>query len=69
MSDRIKALTVVLVDNLRDDDAQPLIDAIRLLQGVVSVKPHVADLDHYCAITEAKRDLRTKMRDVLWADD
>jgi hypothetical protein len=49
MTDRIHALTVALREDLRDDDAQVTIDAIRQLRAVVGVKSHVADLDAYAA--------------------
>lgn len=66
MSDRIKALTVVLESDIRDDDAQPLIDAIRMLRGVVCVKADVADIDHYCAVEKARHQLQQELRDILW---
>jgi hypothetical protein len=41
MMDRLKGCTVAFTDNLREDDAQRLLDAIALLQGVVSVSRSV----------------------------
>lgn len=49
MTDRIHALTVVLRADLRDDDAEPTIAAIRELRHVVGVESHVADLAYYAA--------------------
>lgn len=43
MTDRINAFTVVLDHDIRDDDVEPLLTAIRMLRGVLSVTPHVAD--------------------------
>lgn len=43
MTDRISALTVVLVHDIRIDDVQPLIDAIRMLHWVADVAPLVAE--------------------------
>lgn len=65
MSDRIKGLTVTLEPNIRDDDAQPIIDAIRLIKGVIDVRPHVEDSDHHMAITVAKRDIYNAIASVL----
>ena len=65
MSDRIKGLTVTLRDNLRDDDAQPIIEAIRLLKGVVDVTPHVADANHHMAVSLAKAQLSAKLWEAL----
>lgn len=47
MTDRYKALTVVLARDVRDDDAQSIINAISMVKGVLSVEPNVADFDDY----------------------
>lgn len=44
MTDRYYALTVVLEEALREDDAENLITAIKQLRHVRSVSPIVADL-------------------------
>ena len=41
MTDRIHALTVVLHEDMRDDEIGPLLTAISLLSPVVDVRPHV----------------------------
>ena len=66
MTNRIAGLTVTLQADIRDDDAQPIIDAILLLKGVVSVKTHVADMEHNFALQQALHELRQQMQDVLW---
>lgn len=37
MTDRVGALCVVLEKDIRDDDVAPLVDAIRMMRGVLSV--------------------------------
>lgn len=49
MTDRYNYLTVALERDIRDDDAEPLIQAIQMLKGVAGVKPNVADGDSYAA--------------------
>lgn len=66
MSDRIKGLTVTLRPDMRDDDAEHVINAIRLLSGVIDVRPHVADTDHHFRVMHAKEELRQKLRQILW---
>lgn len=39
MTDRVFALTVTLSDGIRDDDAQPIIDAIGMIRGVAGGGP------------------------------
>lgn len=41
MTDRVSALTVVLEHDIRVDDIEPLLTAIRQLRGVLSVRTEV----------------------------
>jgi hypothetical protein len=66
MTDRIHSLTVVLSHDIREDDIQPLITAIRLLKPVLSVVTHVTDDDSYMAEERARQELREKMFDILY---
>lgn len=65
MTDRLKALTVILEEPIRDDDCQPIIAAILCLKGVADVSTHVADFDHYVAVSQAQRDLEQRILAVL----
>lgn len=44
MTDRVHALTVVLGEDMREDDVQALIDAIRMMRNVIDVRAHVTDV-------------------------
>lgn len=66
MTDRIKGLTVTLKPNLREDDAEAILNAIRMVKGVVHVETHVADIHHHMAVEQAKRDLRQDMIKILY---
>lgn len=57
MTDRFLTLTVVLDRDYRDDDAQSIIDAIKMVKGVLSVKGNVADGSEYMAIERARHEL------------
>ncbi len=65
MTDRYNALTVVLDRDIREDDAEHLINAIRMLRGVLSVNPNVSDLQDHVAIMRVKRELTQKLYDAL----
>jgi hypothetical protein len=39
MTTRLKGLTVAFTDDIREDDAQAIIDAIQLIKGVLIVEP------------------------------
>jgi hypothetical protein len=43
MTERFNTLTVVLEKDMRDDDAETLLTAIRQMRGVLSVKGNVSD--------------------------
>lgn len=62
MTDRIHALTVILSREIRDDDAQPLIDAIRMLKGVADVSAHISDP----GVHFAELRIRTEIERQLW---
>ena len=66
MTDRVFALTVVLKDNTCTDDAQPILDAIQMIKGVLSVEAHVADIGQWTADTRARRDLGEKLWEILY---
>lgn len=61
MTDRYFTLTVVLEENIRDDDAQPLMDAIQHLRGVLSVTGNVSDHALHTAQQRAKHEFRRKL--------
>ncbi len=50
----MNALLVVLEANVRDDDIEPLVEAIRQMRNVQSVELNVADADAYIAESRAK---------------
>ena len=41
MTDRYNFLVVVLEENIRDDDAETILNAIRMVKGVLSVEGNV----------------------------
>ena len=57
MTDRIKGLTVTLQPNLREDDAQAVIEAVKMIKGVVDVETHVADVHHHMAVATARMEM------------
>ena len=58
MTDRIKGLTVSLTQDIRDDDCQPIIDAIRMIKGIEDVALHVTEIDDWMARKHVKGELR-----------
>lgn len=66
MTDRYNALTVILEKDIRDDDAEALLNAIRQLRGVLSVSGNVADFDSHLAQERARSELGQKLWNVLY---
>lgn len=57
MTDRVHSLTVVLEQDYRTDDVEPLIDAIAHFRGVLTVQTHVTDVTSMMAEVRAKNDM------------
>ena len=69
MTERFNALTVVLERDTREDDAQAIIDAIKQLRGVASVKGNVADVESLVAQERAVQAMRQKLIAVLFPQE
>jgi hypothetical protein len=65
MSDRYNYLTVVLERDLKDEDAESLIAAIKQLRGVLSVTPNIVDPTALLAEKRAQAELTAKLWRVL----
>lgn len=65
MTDRFSSLTVVLEGQVREDDAQGIIDAIRHIKGVISVDGNVDDSTMWTAKMQVKHELSEKLWKVL----
>jgi len=66
MTDKFNTLTVVLENDIREDNATlELISAIRQLRGVLSVTGNVANLSDHLATERARRELIEKLWQVL----
>jgi hypothetical protein len=63
MTDRHAGYIVTLTDDIREDDAEEsVLTALRMVKGVISVEPVVAD--HAQHIAEERADHR--WREALW---
>jgi hypothetical protein len=65
MSDRYNYLTVILEQDLKDEDAEPLIEAIKQFRGVLSVTPNVSDMTALLAEERVRNELAGKLWRVL----
>ncbi len=61
MTDRIHALTVVLDHDIREDDIEPLLNAIQMMKFVLRVEPIVTTPSDLTARMRASRELHEKL--------
>lgn len=65
MTDRFHSLTVVFERNIRDDDAQATIDAIKQLRGVLTVEGNVSDIVEFVAEERVRREMHAAMMNIV----
>ncbi|HET8706570.1 MAG TPA: hypothetical protein VFM46_09740 [Pseudomonadales bacterium] len=65
MTDRVNGLFVTLSEDMREDDAKPLIDAICRLRGVAAVGVRVTEFSDTIAQIRVRNELSSKLLDVL----
>jgi hypothetical protein len=61
MTTRVKALTVALDRDIREDDVAPLVAAIERLRGVVGVSAVPVDPSDYIANVRARHHYRARI--------
>lgn len=69
MTDRLNAFVVILEKDLRTDDAEDTLNAIRQIKGVLDVKPRVREIEDMVAYARARHDLHMKLYDALKDDN
>ena len=65
MTNRVHVLTVVLDDCIRDDDVEPIVEAIKQIRHVLSVQSIVANHETYAAEERARQKLLNELWEVL----
>ena len=65
MTDRIRHLTITLERDIRDDDLEPLLLAIRLIRGVAIVEPHVVQASDHLAREVARAEIQQQLHEAV----
>jgi len=68
MTDRVKGFTVTLKEDIRIDDVEPILNAVRMIQGVVHVEPSITTSEDHMNRQVIKSQLLTKLFKVLHED-
>jgi hypothetical protein len=65
MTAKFNSLTIVLESDVREDDAQTLINAILMLKGVLSVEGNVSSVADYVAESRVKTEVRNRLFEII----
>lgn len=65
MTDRVNAFVVVLDKDVRIDDAEAWMNAIKMMKGVVSVTPNISSIDMHVAHMRAHTNIAGAIYDTL----
>ena len=69
MTDRLKGLTVAFDRDIREDDAEAIVNAIKMIKGVLDVQPSYATSDDWIVEERVRRELYGKLLGVLYPKD
>jgi hypothetical protein len=65
MTDRHAGYVVILEHDIRKDDAEVILSALKQIRGVLSVEPVTAGIDQCIADSRAKHSMRMKLYEFL----
>ena len=65
MTDRIRGFVVTLETDMRDDDCEPIAEAIRQLRGVASVRGKATDLKDHMATMQVRNLLAKQLWQIV----
>ena len=69
MTDRHSGYIVVLESDIREDDSQNVINAIRMIKGVISVDPIISNVEIHIAKTRVKLEIAESLNSVLFSEN
>lgn len=69
MTDRINSITVVLDEDIRVDDAECILNAIRMVKHVLSVEGNVADFESHMAEERARAKVHEQVFNAIYPKD
>ncbi len=69
MTDRIHSITLALEKDMRVDDAEALIEACKMLKGVLHAKGNISDHGQYVTEARVRSDIGEKLFDIIYPKD
>ena len=64
MTDRLKGVHVSFEEDIRVDDAETIINAIKMIKGVSDVKGNITNPDDWLAREYVKQEIKDKLLDL-----
>lgn len=68
MADRVKGFTVTLEEDIRDEIAEEILNAVRMVKGVAHVEPSITTPEDHMNRQMVKNELSEKLFKVLHED-
>lgn len=68
MTDRLKGVLVTFKRDIREDDAESIINAIQMVKGVMSVKPVPSNFDTHMAEERVRREIYDKIFKLVYPE-
>lgn len=65
MTDRHAGYLVTLANDMREDDAEAVMTALRMVRGVISVEPVQANIDQMIAMGRVNAEWTDRLFDLL----
>lgn len=65
MTDRVRHLTITLDEDLRVDDLEPIVSAIRHIRGVAGVEQHVVRMEDHLARQAVRAEVQQKLHEAV----
>lgn len=68
MSDRLKGIVVTFKNDIKDEDAEDILTAIRMVKGVLSVKPLITNYEQHIAEERVRHEIHKQLFDIVYPD-
>jgi len=65
MTDRVKGFTVTLEEDIRIDDFETILNAVKMIKGVASVEPSIVTPDDHINRERMKMEVYQKLQKVI----
>lgn len=65
MSTHYNGFIVILDRDIRDDDAEHTLNAIRMIKGVLRVQPHIADANYEIARMRERAKIESDLLEII----